>query len=292
MNNSNTYYVSDQIDYEYIWDVYGAQDGAIYGGYLFRFDPRGGCKVFSMAEKRKISEFTLDQIELLMPHSNAVCFGSRFYEEADEFPLLYSNIYNNYAKAEDRKEGVCCVYRLTRDGSVFSTKLVQVIKIGFTEQLDYWKSLADRGDVRPYGNFVVDTDNDQLAAFVMRDDEMRTRYFVFDLPEAQDGEYCELCQAKVVTLNIEDIKQQFDCEYTNYMQGACYHDNKIFSVEGFDGPEVPARLRVIDLVKEKQVASVDLYGLGMDLEPEFIEFYQGVLYYSDGAGKLYTIKFK
>ena len=291
MSKKNIYKVSEQLHYEYLWETVPGQDGAIFGDYLFRFDAKGNCTVFSVSEQRQVSTFLLDRAELIVPHSNAVCFGSRFYEEADEFPLLYTNIYNNYAKASDRMEGTCCVYRLTKEEDTFCTRLVQIIKIGFTEDLNCWKSLAGNGDVRPYGNFVVDTDHDRLYAFTMRDAEKTTRYFAFPLPEVTDGVYSELYQANVVTLEAKDILQQFDCEYTNYMQGACYHDNKIFSVEGFTGPSVPAWLRVIDLVKEEQCASIDLLSLGLSIEPEFIEFQDGVLYYSDGTGKLYQLSF-
>ena len=273
--------------YQHIWDMESGQDGAIYGEYLFRFDAKGSCNVYSIPEKKKVSAFVLDKIEVLKPHSNAVCFGTEFYEETDEFPLLYSNIYNNYAKAEDRLEGVCCVYRLTRQSDQFQTRLVQVIRIGFVENLDYWMSLPDNGDVRPYGNFVVDTDRQKLYAFTMRDKEQITRYFAFALPQAAEGVYDEAFGVKVVTLHLEDIQVQFDCEYSRFIQGACYHDNKIYSVEGFSNEKNPPRMRVIDLVKKEQIAVVDLYGLGLTIEPEFVDFCEGQLIYSNAAGNVY-----
>ena len=291
MNKNNTYDVSGQFHYEYLWDTFPGQDGAIYGDYLFRFDSKGFCRVFSMTEKKQVSSFLLDRTELIMPHSNAVCFGNQFYEETDEFPLLYTNIYNSYKNASDRMEGVCCVYRLTREGLTFCTRLVQIIKVGFTEQLDYWKSLADNGDVRPYGNFVVDTDHDRLYAFTMRDAEKVTRYFAFRLPHISDGVYSEQYQTNVVTLETGGILQQFDCAYSKFIQGACYHDNKLFSVEGFTGSTASPRLQVIDLVKQEQCADVDLFSLGLEIEPEFIEFHGEVLYYSDATGKLYKFSF-
>lgn len=292
MSNNNSFNVSDKLHYEYLWETFSGQDGAIYGDYLFRFGTEGFCRVFSMSEKREVSSFLLDRAELIMPHSNAVCFGSQFYEEADDFPLLYTNIYNNYSKAADKMEGVCCVYRLTREGDTFRTRLIQIIKIGFTEDLNYWKSLAGNEDVRPYGNFVVDTDHNRLLAFTMRDAKKVTRYFAFELPGATDGVYNEQYQANVVTLEIKDILQQFDCEYSNYVQGACYHDNKIFSVEGFTGPKVPPKLQVIDLVKQEQCTAINLLSLGLEIEPELIEFHDGILYYSDGSGKLYQLSFR
>ena len=279
------------MNYKYLFDTVVGQDGAIYGGYLIRFGSKGNGKVFSMEDHRLISEFTLDRIDLLMPHSNAVCFGTEFYQEGDEFPLLYSNIYNNYSKAEDRLEGVCCVYRLMRSGTVFSTKLVQVIRIGFTEDLTLWKSLEDRGDIRPYGNFVVDTDKNQYCAFCMRDKEQVTRYFTFQLPTSNDGVYDEKYGVKVVTLQKEDILKWFDCEYSRFMQGACYYQGKIYSVEGFSAKgENKPKLQVVDLEQEKAVG-YDICSMGLEIEPEFIEAYEDRIYYSDATGKVYLFEF-
>lgn len=282
---------NNKVSYEYLWDTNSGQDGTIYGDYLFRFDHKGICNVYSISEKSKISSFVLDRCDVLMPHSNAVCFGNEFWEAEDEFPLLYSNIYNNYAKEDDRLEGVLCVYRLTRDGNAFATKLVQVIRIGFVENLEYWKSLEEKGDIRPYGNFVVDKENSLLCAFVMRDREQVTRYFTFTLPKVSEGIYCEKYGVNVVTLELSDIRTQFDCEYSLFIQGACCRDGKIYSVEGFSSETRPAKLQVIDLIKEEQISSVDLRGIGLEIEPEFIEFAGDLLYYGDGTGRMFCLTF-
>ena len=154
------------------------QDGAIFGDLYFRFDHLGACSVYDLsaldfntvAELSPIAEFTLDRADEIAPHSNAVCFGSEYYCEGDEFPLLYSNIYNNYAKAEDRLVGVCCVYRIFREVDGFSSRLVGLIEIGFTDDA-LWRSEGVE-DVRPYGNFVVDCERERLYAYVMRDGDV------------------------------------------------------------------------------------------------------------------------
>jgi len=272
--------------YEYLWTMDSGQDGVMYKDYLFRFDAAGGCNVYSISERNKLSSFKVDQV--LKPHSNAVCFGTEFYEETDEFPLLYTNIYNNYAKAPDRLEATCCVYRLQRDREQFEAKLVQIIRIDFVDNTKYWISSGGIRDVRPYGNFVIDTDSNKLYAFTMRDGERVTRYFSFEVPRAADGEYSDLYGVNVVKLTVKDIRTWFDCEYSNYLQGACYYDNKIYSLEGFSGTQKPAKLKIIDLINRRQFASVDLYGSGLDIEPEFIEVHNGILYYSDADGKLFS----
>ena len=82
--------------------IVGGQDGAIYNNFLFRFSSKGGCTVYDMKylteEAVPFAEFKLDGLDMIVPHSNSVIFGNEFFAPDDEFPLLYSNVYNNYAK--------------------------------------------------------------------------------------------------------------------------------------------------------------------------------------------------
>ena len=84
------------------------QDGAVWDHFLFQLDAKGHCIVYDMAQienaEAQLSEFArfnLDKTDLICPHSNAVAFGCAYYQDGDEFPLLYSNIYNNYAREAD-----------------------------------------------------------------------------------------------------------------------------------------------------------------------------------------------
>lgn len=277
-----------------IGKINGGQDGAVFGKYLFRFDASGNGKVYlpENGEWKKTAEFTLEKQELMKVHSNAVFFGPYFCSEDDEFPLLYTNVYNSYSSAEDRREGVCGVYRITRAGESFRGELVQILRIGFTENLGLWKSLPDRGDVRPYGNFICDSDTKTLWAFTMRDKEKVTRFFSFALPKPEDGENDDRLGCPCVTLTENDILDRFDADYSNYIQGACLFDGKICSLEGFtDNTGAPARMQVFDLRAKKTAAVLDFQGNGMTREPEFVSEYDGALLYSDGSGNLFRIEF-
>ena len=177
------------MDAKKIGTIVKGQDGAMYGGYLFRFDSKGTCTVYRTHELTEdsapVSQFTLDKVQWMLPHSNSVTFGPHRYCETDEFPLLYSNVYNSYSKVPERREGITCVYRLQRSGNHFQTTLVQLIEIGFTAD-PIWKSETCR-DVRPYGNFAIDNRRDLYYAFTMRDAEPATRYFAFSLPAPGNG---------------------------------------------------------------------------------------------------------
>jgi hypothetical protein len=266
------------------------QDGAIWNGRLFVLNGAGNGSVVDVKTGGKLAAFTLDGCDVLKPHANSVCFGSTFFAPGDKYPLLYVNIYNNYASSEDRKEGTCCVYRILEKDGVFTTELVQVIRIGFVEDLTLWKSKENNGDVRPYGNFVVDTDAHKLYAFVMRDAEKVIRFFRFDLPGLEEGSYSAEYGCNLVTLNPENIENQFDIGEYSYLQGCCYSNGKILFVGDFGGD---APLRVVDLAQQKVTHTYKLGQAGCRAEPEVlcVDPRDGKLYYAaaDGILRIVTL---
>ena len=265
------------------------QDGAIWNGWVFRFNGKGQCRVYDLSKMELQSEFTLDKAEILCPHSNAVFFGNEYYAAGDEFPILYSNIYNNYP---GQLAGTCCAYRITRKNHEFASQLVQVIRIGFADT-PLWHS-ENGDDIRPYGNFVMDAETQSLWAFVMRDESRTTRFFRFPMPKIAAGEPDALWGVPVVTLTESDILEQFDECYVNFMQGAICHDRLIYSVEGFTVPNqrnaTPA-MRIFDTKTQTQVLHLDLVALGLTVEPEFVEVYDDQFYYADHDGNFYSVTF-
>jgi len=293
--SKEAFFVSNRLKATPVFEGCNGQDGAIYGDFLFRFHANGSCRVFSIEEKREVGTFMLDKTELLKPHCNTVCFGAERFCADDEYPLLYCNIYNNYAREEDRREGICCVYRLTRSGTAFASALVQVIRVGFVEDRALWKSMPGQGDIRPYGNFVPDAGNKLLHAYVLRDAEHVTRFFTFSLPALADGEYCAEYGVNVVTLNREDILATFDCDYTDYIQGGCCYDGKLFNIAGgtLKSPTFPhpPRMQIVDMDARKQLALISLADFGLVIEPEMIDFGGDTLYYMDGSGTVCKVEF-
>ena len=285
-----------------IGKIKGDQDGAIFNNYLFRFDSVGTCYVYDISkfdisvkntgEINETASFSLDRTEELRPHSNSVMFGCKYYSKDDEFPLLYTNIYNNYSWTDNKMKGVTLVYRIERNENNFKSTLVQIIEIGFTENVNYWKSSDEKDDVRPYGNFAIDNEKGIYYAFTMRDKTNTTRYFAFDLPEVTDGKMDEKYGVNRVVLGVKDIKIQFDCSYQHYIQGACAYKSKIYTLEGFtDNEENPSAMRIVDLTEKKEISFIDLYNMGYTIEPEMIDFWDNVCYYADNHGNFYIIDF-
>jgi len=293
MKNSLYFDGAKKLTVTRIGEIRGMQDGAIYGGYLFRFSSKGLGRVYDAATFEDIAPIALDKCDILTPHSNSVSFSGEFWQEGDEFPILYSNLYNTYSKAENRMEGMCCAYRVTRQGTEFTTQLLQVIRVDFVHDGKYWCS-ENAQDVRPYGNFVVDAPKGQLHAFVMRDESHTTRYFRFALPKITAGVQSNVWGVPVVALTVSDISRQFDGPYIHYMQGATCQDGILYSVEGFhyDDSRGAPGFRVVDTNRGQEVFSAELAPYGLLDEPEFIEIYQGRLYYSDTTGAVYQMEFE
>ena len=274
-----------------------AQDAAIYGDYFFNLGTYGDCQIYSLnsinnangKEVAPLATFSFEKVGGVPPHSNAACFSKTFYHPDDEFPLLYTNIYNNAGLDNKELLGCACVYRISRDANNFTLKLVQLIKIGFTENASLWCS--EGGDVRPYGNFLVE--NDKFYAYNTKDGDNLTRYFTFVLPSIDDGEFDAKYGIKRVVLTEKDIIDCFDVDYHRYLQGGCAKSNKIYSLEGFSQSiEAPPALRIINLNEKCQETVVLFEELGTDIEPEMIDFSEnGDCYYADASGSVYKLIF-
>ncbi|MBQ6905806.1 MAG: hypothetical protein IJN75_02200 [Clostridia bacterium] len=278
-----------------IGKIIGGQDGAVCGTELFRFDTKGKCTVFDLSEldhnEEKIlspkSVFFLDKLDLVTPHSNAVFFGTEYYDVTDTYPILYTNVYNNYSASNDKRMGMLLAYRLQKINVGYKTTLLQIIKIGFTEDI-VWKSNEKEHGVRPYGNFVAE--NGLLFAFVMRNEENGTRFFKFKLPSVRDGEASQDGVAQLV-LEKTDILEYFDLPYFRFVQGATMHNGKIYSTEGFTGDTLnqPA-IRVID-TKTKTEVYYNIMKQGYPDEAEMIDHLDDKCLYSDINGNLYACDF-
>ena len=278
----------------HIASIKGGQDGAIHGDLLFRFTTKGEGLVYDLSgidfgsEVKRlvpIAGFALDGRDLICPHSNSVVFGTEYFAEGDEFPLLFSNVYNNYAKEQEKRVGVCCVYRISRDGNAFRSTLIGTVEIGFTDDRSLWRSAGDVSDVRPYGNFVIDRKRKLYYAYVMQDGEKRTAFFSFDMPSVRSAPISENGLRRII-LKKEDIRERFLTPYQNYMQGSVCHNGKILVVEGFHERIHPA-LRIIDTETRSEELFLDLFEAGFIHEPELIDFYGEKCIYGDAVGNLF-----
>ena len=270
------------------------QDGTVYKQNLFKFHSDGFCQVYSLTTHSLVSSFTLDRSNAVKMHSNAVCLGP-FLSRTDMFPLIYSNVYNSYSSELDKKKGTVGVYKLLFNGNSYSSMLIQLIRIGFADDRELWMSPVG-SDRSPYGNAVVDPIENKIWFFVTRDANQTTRFYCFNLPKPGTGEFDPVSGVNVYTLTADEIICMFDVPYSFYLQGACLHDGKIYSLEGMGKAANPTGIRVIDLEHGIEDSFVDLQGCGLERESELIDYWKdGIFIYGDYKGAtspktaLYTI---
>lgn len=288
----------EQMEITRIGCIRGGQDGAIFGSLLFRLDHTGHGAVYDLAAPIPedgrliaVAELSLDGSSGVIPHSNAVFFGKERYTPEDEFPVLYSNVYNNHAKDPDPLLGTLCAYRLERRGERITATLVQTVRVGFCEDATLWRATEEAHGVRPYGNFVLDPETGSLYAFVMRNEEKGTRCFRFPMPSVHAGETDPRLGVRQAVLGREAILGIVDRPFYRFIQGAAFYRGRLYSTEGFDrsAVNVPA-IRVLDPTSGSETYH-SLPEHGILEEPEMIDFFGGVCYYSDAGGALYTVKF-
>lgn len=245
------------------------QDSAIAeDGHIITFTSTGYYKVLSIYGQLLKTTTPLDQQSVYAPHSNCASFGTEKFDSDDLYPIVYTNAYNT----PGLPKGALYGYRLKND---LTTELKQQIIVGFTDD-PIWN--GDGENVRPYGNFIVDTDTNSLYAYTMIDSLNVTRFFKFNMPALSAG--------GTVTLNTSDIVEYFDVPYFYYIQGGCYYNGKIYASCGFTAND--CKLYVVDL-KDKKVTSTVPLG-GFVGEPETVFVYEDELYLSSGT-KLFKLKF-
>ncbi len=266
--------------------IRGGQDGAIFDDKIFRFDTNGCGVVARLDTLEEVAKIRLEGE--VVPHCNSVSFSDEYFAEGDELPLLWANVYNNYQNSENRREGQCCIFRLTREDGIYVGRLVGIVKIGFVEDTERWISPSKK-DPRPYGNFVVDTVRGELCVFVMRLDANVTKHYIFELPRLAD--FVEVDGLPTLVLTESMVKREFETPYMRFMQGGAVRDGLLVSSEGFTNSlENPPALRCIDTLKGEELLCLKLVERGYTVEAELVEFVGDALYYSDAHGDLFEVK--
>lgn len=249
------------------------QDGAIYDGKSFTGNSSGTIYIKDVVTGGAVQTMALDKKDTLTPHSNTVCISTR-----DGELHLYSNIYSNYKSEDDKHIGECCVYSLAEADGTWSNSLAQVIKIGFINNTTYWPPSTES---RPYGNFVVDDENDLLYVYVLRSGTSVTQWYKFDLPAVTAGTTNDTYGCPVCTLTTDDILDSWTTVYADYIQGGCVHNGMIWSISGADGQWGAARCRVVSPDTKAVVATFNFVTDDNAVEPEFIDFDGDTCYYGD-----------
>ena len=124
-----SYNITDNTDIDAYYYAY-SQGLAAWGGYLFNLCESDGThndiQVIEMSTKQVVSAVTLDSPSH-PNHKNTAFFSDIYYDDSDEFPLLFSSRCSGNGSSEDYDQ--CTIYRVVRDGTTFTYTYVNKITV-------------------------------------------------------------------------------------------------------------------------------------------------------------------
>ena len=152
--------IAEGLDAEKLF--YKNQSMAIYNDYMFLLSENGGGAVIDYNTKEIISTFDSKPTE--EQHANSAQFSNIFYDNSDEFPLLYVSRCGNAAFTSGEHDyDELLVYRVQRNDVNFTFSLINTIKIDATTYGISWGVDNVRHRLYAYasrgGNWQIKEDN-------------------------------------------------------------------------------------------------------------------------------------
>ncbi len=228
------------------------QGGDCYGDLFFQFSSENTTvRVYDLLKKTLLCESRIEGLNRgFVPncHCNSVCFGTSFYTEYDEFPLLY--VSTGYGIEEYTG---ALVYRVIRQNDYFSFSLVQTIK--FPKY-----GMAPWTEFIPGGEYCfLSYTSDYIV-------------FKFQMPDANEGD---------IVLDYQDAIESFQFSsppewiYSSRNQDRFYHKGKIIYISGVPGAGEVSALVILDLSKKAYEHVFGFTQMGLYQEPESVFVWQG-----------------
>lgn len=228
-----------------------SQGGDCWGDYFFQFSKNNAViRIYNLKDKELIQKFIHKNNGggfVSNCHCNSVCFGSEYYEEGDEFPLLYvSTGYGNngYTGA--------LVYRITKEKGLFSFSLVQTLR--FPVLKSSWTEFIPAGNVC----YVCYTSD----------------YIVYKMPmpSVHDGDV--IIDGSKGALEVFQFPPQPQIMKNSRNQGRLYYKGKIVLTSGVPGSREASVLVVLDLETRTYEHIFDFFDMGLNTESESIFFWR------------------
>lgn len=248
---------------------YQFQGGACFGDLLFMFckwEVGHYCWIYDLTTGNLVQQVTIasaDQGFVTNCHCNSVNFGTRYYDDGDDFPLLY--VSTGYG---DGTNTGCLVYRITSTTSgsttTYSLTLVQTIKTPFSS----WTEVVPGDD-----NDIYVTNSSNGVYY---------RIYRFAMPTTD------------ATLDIDDVLQtyEFTPQPSNMtsLQGFMYTNGCFLSPEGLGGTD-EGFLICWDLESCTRTI-IDIKSAGVTEEPEAFFVWDGQLCLVCKGTKIYSLYFE
>lgn len=256
----------DVAEHEYSYEKIGQlgggtnsrQGGALYGNYLFQFhDGLASVVVYNLETQETVQVIT--PTVSIRTHAGSGGFSNEFYEEGDQFPVLYiSSMYEDIVQA----------YRITGEEGSFSMELVQTISLDVPAK---------------YANITIDAYNNKLVIFGYQkaswSDSVNNMSVICscDLPSVKNGDVA-----------INKVDNLFFIPFIYAEQGAFARFGKLYL--SFGNTISIAGMLVIDYVRKNVDTFVDFAKIGT-WEPEAFCFYKGNILVTSKGGAIFKLSF-
>lgn len=240
----------------------GSVQGAdCYGDYLFQFqDKNAAVYVYNLKEKKYLGKVTLTPNN--NNHCNNASFSRIFYQEGDEFPLIYvsgsgSGTYNHVQ-----------VYRISKKESSFNIEQVQEILFPDSNSDNdlYWTDIMMHNDYMCVSTAASEGDG---------------KITLFKIPNPKKNE---------VRLTNDDVIDSFHVGKFTHHQGANIKNDILYIFDGVPAWGDTNYLRIIDLKNKKDLAKINITEKGFRVEPEGAFFYNGDLFNASNRSGIYKFK--
>lgn len=235
------------------------QGAAIYGNYLVQAHHPAGYSIFDIPSRVALKTGRL-QPAADNNHANNLCFSDRFFDESDQFPLLY---------VSENHTSCIAVNRLASFDSEF--ELVQHITL--PEKIGY------------YLNAVFDFSQHYIYTVCFRDKNWRT---------SENGNHLIVSKLRLPGIIegdvvIDNVIEQFDLPFRTAIQGAFFTNGLIVHGFGINANDDDGLL-VIDPHKKCVVREIKTHDIFQD-EIEGVSPYGNSILVTIQHGDVYQVKF-
>lgn len=224
--------------------------------------------IMDMRQRRHVASISLLSLGSAY-HCNNADFSNFFYDEADDFPLLYSSHQGEDARC-------ILVDRIFKVGGEYKLETIQTIEIPY--EID--ESLQYTPDA------IIDKENQYVYVYTGNTIPLTSFYiYKFRLPSFTKGK---------VSLTEKDIEAIWVITDNppKYKQGGMIKNQNLYLMEGVPGWDSDNILRVIDLQKGSYTMINLTKRFNAIWEPEDIFWYNGNFYIASNRSGIYQVQFK
>ena len=239
------------------------QGAALFGSTLFQFvNGNSEIHVYDLEKKEYLG--TIKGTTNTKWHNNQVTFSHIFYQEDDEFPLLYvSQILPSQQSIQ--------VWRVIRTDALFDLQLVQQIQLPYDN---------DENNLYHF-NIVIDNNDEFFWLYSRNRNTVMGQISKWALPDPHLSE---------VILTEGDILERFSINVIMQdAQGGYMIGQRIYFVQGVPS-RTDLRMHIVN-VNTQEVSTFNLRDYNFKVEPEGLCFYRGRFLCTTNRRGIYEIYF-